>query len=193
MGYSLAGFDVTGVDNKNQPRYPFTFLQGDAMTYLAKHGQEYDLIHASPPCQKYSHAQRIRNNKHPDYINPLRELLIATGKPYVIENVVGAPLNDPLELCGSMFKLRTYRHRIFETNFPVSAMHHPRHMAPITKMGRVVQPGEYMHIVGNFIGADLAREIMGMPWASRAGLREAIPPAYTAYIGRAALAALQRP
>ncbi|MFD0570878.1 SAM-dependent methyltransferase [Kitasatospora gansuensis] len=188
MGYHLAGFDVTGIDLAPQPRYPFTFRQADALAYLAKHGTEFDLIHASPPCQRYTNAQKIRGNDHPDLVQPLRELLTATGRPYVIENVPGAPLLSPVELCGSMFGLRTYRHRLFETSFPISALHHPRHLAPNAKMGRPVRDGEFMHVVGNFSNVPLARDVMGMPWASRDGLREAIPPAYTAHIAAQYLA-----
>ncbi|MER6300914.1 SAM-dependent methyltransferase [Kitasatospora sp. NPDC001539] len=187
MGYYLAGFDVTGIDTAPQPRYPFAFHQADALAYLADHGTEFDLIHASPPCQRYTNAQKIRGNDHPDLVEPLRELLIVTGRPYVIENVPGAPLLDPVELCGSMFSLRTYRHRLFETSFPVPAMHHPRHLAPNAKMGRPVRDGEFMHIVGNFSNVPLARDVMGMPWATRDGLREAIPPAYTAHVANAYL------
>ncbi|MGW2397509.1 SAM-dependent methyltransferase [Kitasatospora sp. NPDC001664] len=182
MGYHLAGFDVTGIDLAPQLRYPFTFQQADALTYLAHHGTEFDLIHASPPCQRYTNAQKIRGNDHPDLVGPLRDLLISTGRPYVIENVPGSPLLDPVELCGSMFGLRTYRHRLFEASFSVPALHHPRHLAPNAKMGRPVREGEYMHIVGNFSNVPLARDVMGMPWATRDGLREAIPPAYTAHI-----------
>ncbi|MFF7990260.1 SAM-dependent methyltransferase [Kitasatospora xanthocidica] len=191
MGYHLAGFDVTGIDTAPQPRYPFAFHQADALAYLADHGTEFDLIHASPPCQRYTNAQKIRGNDHPDLVEPLRELLAATGRPYVIENVPGSPLLDPVELCGSMFGLRTYRHRRFETSFPVAHLHHPRHLAPNAKMGRPVRDGEFMHIVGNFSNVPLARDVMGMPWATRDGLREAIPPAYTAYIAHAFLASTE--
>ncbi|GAA1101767.1 SAM-dependent methyltransferase [Kitasatospora arboriphila] len=190
-GYRLAGFDVTGIDITPQPRYPFAFHQDDALAYVAEHGTEYDLIHASPPCQRYTNAQRIQGNTHPDLIEPLRGLLVSTGRPYIIENVPGAPLLDPVELCGSMFGLRTYRHRLFETSFPAGALHHPRHLAPNAKMGRPVRDGENMHIVGNFSNVPLARDVMGMPWATRDGLREAIPPAYTAHIAAEFLATVR--
>ncbi|MFB8241293.1 SAM-dependent methyltransferase [Kitasatospora purpeofusca] len=187
MGYYLAGFDVTGVDFAPQPRYPFDFHQSDALAYLADHGQDFDLIHASPPCQRYTNAQKIRGNNHPDLVEPLRDLLSALGRPYVIENVPGAPLLTSVELCGSMFGLRTYRHRLFETSFPVPTLHHPRHLAPNAKMGRPVREGEFMHIVGNFSNVPLAREVMSMPWATRDGLREAIPTAYTSHVADAYL------
>lgn len=186
-GYQLAGFHVTGVDIDPQPRYcGDEFYQGDAVQFIKDHGHEYDFIHASPPCQAHSNAQKIRQNEHPDLIEPTREALRSTGRPWVIENVVGAPLLEPLLLCGAMFGLRTYRHRLFEFSDDLSlwAPEHPEHVAKTTKMGRPVKDGEFMHVVGNFTGVDLAREIMQMPWANRDGLREAIPPAYTRYIGK---------
>jgi DNA (cytosine-5)-methyltransferase 1 len=184
MGYHRAGFEVTGVDINPQPRYPFLFYKADAIEFVKKHGHKFDAIHASPPCQAHSKAQRIQANEHPDLIEPTREALQASGRPWVIENVVGAPLLSPVELCGAMFGLRTYRHRLFETSFTAETPEHPEHTAPLTKMGRPLKAGEFMHIVGHFTGTDQAREIMAMPWATREGLREAIPPAYTAYLGR---------
>ena len=186
MGYHRAGFEVTGVDIAPQPRYPHAFVQADAIEYLTEHGHEYDAIHASPPCQRYSVTHVIRGREHPDLIAAVRAA-IPPGTPYVIENVTGAAahLRDPLMLCGTMFALRTYRHRLFETGgFTAAAPAHPRHTAPVARMGRPVRDGEFIHIVGNFSGADLAREVMDMPWASRDGLRDAIPPAYTDHIGR---------
>ncbi|MFJ9854297.1 SAM-dependent methyltransferase [Streptomyces sp. NPDC101150] len=189
MGYHQAGFNVTGIDIAPQPRYPFAFHQADALAYLARHGTDFDLIHASMPCQRYTRCQQIQSREHPDLIAPVRALLQQTGRPYVIENVPGAPLLDPVELCGAMFGLRTYRHRLFETSFPLARRHHPRHLAPNAKMGRPVREGEFMHIVGNFSNVPLARDIMDMPWATRDGLREAIPPVYTRHIAEQFLAA----
>ncbi|MGW3711374.1 SAM-dependent methyltransferase [Streptomyces albogriseolus] len=183
MGYYLAGFDVVGVDIDDQPLYPFPFIQGDAVEYIRAHGRDYDLLAGSPPCRRYTNAQRIRGNDHPDLIDPTRDAMESTGRPWIIENVQGAPLLDPVTLCGAMFGLRTYRHRLFESPIPLATKFHPRHLAPVAKMGRPVRPGEFMHIVGNFTGADLAREILGMPWATREGLRDAIPPAYTKFLG----------
>lgn len=183
-GYAAAGFEVVGVDINDQTRYPYTFHRGDALTFVQDHGHEFDAIHASPPCQAHTKAQRIRGNAHEDLIERTRELLDQTGLPYIIENVVGAPLREDLMLCGSMFRMRTYRHRVFEiSGFTAPAPPHPEHVAPVTKMGRPPVDGENMHIVGNFSGIPLARSIMEMPWANRDGLREAIPPAYTAWIG----------
>lgn len=182
-GYHLAGFEVTGVDVIKQKNYPLEFVQDDAISYLKKYGHLYDVIHASPPCQAYSNSQRIRNNHHEDMIDEVREVLIATGKPWIIENVPGSPLREPVQLCGAMFELETYRHRLFETNWILDEPDHPKHIAPLNKMGRYPNEGEFMHVVGNFVGAEKGREVMQMPWASRNGLREAIPPAYTKYIG----------
>lgn len=125
-GYADAGFDVVGVDKEKQSRYPFTFIQADALKYLAECGHCFDAIHASPPCQLFSplrHLPNFKKNAHEDLIEPTRAALIATGKPYVIENVPGAPLIEPFTLCGTMFGLRTdcgaelRRHRLFETNW----------------------------------------------------------------------------
>lgn len=187
-GYVAAGFDVVGVDLHPQPRYPFRFVQANALDYLAENSGHFDSIHASPPCQAFTLCQRLQGNEHPDLIGPVRELIEATHKPYVIENVEGAPLISPILLCGEMFGLRTYRHRLFESDVPLVAPPHPEHVRPTTKMGRPVRDGENMHVVGNFTGVELGREVMGMPWANRDGLREAIPPAYAEFIGRQLLA-----
>lgn len=207
-GYADAGFEVVGVDIEPQPRYPYRFLQADALNamhtlldggvlcYFKDHGalalklEDFAAIHASPPCQSRSDAQRINGNDHVELVGDTRVLLQQTSLPYVIENVTGKPadprdeLINPVPLCGSMFGLRTYRHRLFETNWLLPTPEHPEHVAPQAKMGRPVRDGEFLHIVGNFSGVALAREIMGMPWANRDGLREAIPAAYAEYVGK---------
>jgi DNA (cytosine-5)-methyltransferase 1 len=189
MGLHRAGFEVVGVDIEPQPNYPFEFHQADALYYPL---EGFDFVWASPPCQAYTKAQRIRKNGHPDLIDRVRDRLGSReGLLYCIENVEGAPLRNAVLLCGAMFGIRTYRHRLFEASFWLEPPEHPEHTAKLRKMGRRVQPGEYMHIVGNFSGAELAREIMGMPWATRDELREAIPPAYSEFIGRAAIAHLE--
>jgi DNA (cytosine-5)-methyltransferase 1 len=183
-GYHLAGFDVVGVDIDPQPRFPYDFVQADALKYLLEHHHEFDAFHASPPCQAFTLAQRIRGNDHPDYVTATRNAFELIGKPWVIENVPGAPLRDPLMLCGVMFpELAVYRHRLFESNVPLYAPLHSGHVYPIRKMGRPPRPGEYMHVVGNFSGVAYAREAMGIDWMTRDDLREAIPPAYTEWIG----------
>lgn len=182
-GYARAGLTPTGVDLKHQARYPYEFHQGDAIDYVKAHGDVYDAIHASPPCQAHSHAQQIMQNEHPDLIAPTREALEATGKPYIIENVVGAPLHSPALLCGHTLGLRTFRHRIFETNWPYTPPAHAAHPATTVKMGRALKPGDYYHAVGNFISVDYVRDDLGVPWMTREGIRECIPPTYTAHIG----------
>jgi DNA (cytosine-5)-methyltransferase 1 len=181
-GLRRAGFEVIGVDIAPQPHYPFPFHLADALAFPL---DGFDFIWASPPCQRYTLCQRIRGNEHPDLIAAVRERLRASGKPWVIENVVGAPLIDPVELCGAMFGLKVYRHRLFECSFPVEPPPHSSHQAPLRKMGRPPQPGDFMHVVGNFSGVRQAREAMGISWMPRDKLREAIPPAYAEFIGRA--------
>jgi DNA (cytosine-5)-methyltransferase 1 len=188
-GYEQAGMAVVrGVDISPQPRYPYPFTQADAISYVLDMVLEVDFVHASPPCQFDSDCQRIQGNEHPDLIGPTREALDLTGLPYVIENVSGAvpKLRDPVMLCGAMFGLRTYRHRYFETGggFSFRAPEHPEHTARQAKMGRAPRPGEFIQAVGNFSGVSRVREDWGVPWMNRDGIREAIPPAYTEYIGR---------
>ncbi|MEU7200105.1 SAM-dependent methyltransferase [Streptomyces sp. NPDC045470] len=195
MGYHLAGFDVTGVDVAAQPRYPLSFHQADAVAFIREFGAGFDFIHASPPCQHDSDCQRIQGRDHPDLIGQTRAALEATGRPYVIENVRGAvaKLRRPVMLCGAMFDLETYRHRYFETGggFTFTPPPHPPHTAPQAKMGRPVPPGHFGQYVGNFSGVERARQVMGVPWMNRDGIRECVPPAYTEHIGRAVLASLR--
>lgn len=194
MGYHRAGFEVVGVDIEPQPNYPFKFHQADALEFAREYGHGFDAIHASPPCQAFTNAWKINRNVHPDLIAPVRGLLQASGKPYVIENVEGAPLHQPLMLCGGMFPgLRVYRHRLFEASFPAAPPVHPPHVAKLTKMGRPPRGGEFMHVVGNFSGAEQARAAMGIPWMTRDELREAIPPAYTECVGVALMNWINNP
>ncbi|RAJ88876.1 MULTISPECIES: SAM-dependent methyltransferase [unclassified Streptomyces] len=188
-GYSDAGADVTGVDSAPQPRYPFRFVQADAIGFVREHGAEFDFIHASPPCQLDTDCQRLRGNDHPDLIAPTRAALEATGRPFVIENVRGAlpKLRNPVLLCGAMFGIATYRHRYFETGggFHLVQPRHPHHTAPQAKMGRPIPPGHYGQFICNFSGVPHARQVMGVAWMNRDGIRECIPPAYTEHIGSA--------
>lgn len=183
MGYHRAGFDVVGVDINPQPRYPFEFHQADALAFVRDRGHEFDAIHASPPCQAYSETHRLQRNDHPELVPLTRSALKRTGKPWVIENVQGAPLISPIELCGAMFGLKTYRHRLFETNFHAVAPEHPKHDAPQAKMGRPPKAGEFIHVVGNFSGVGYAKDAMGIDWMNRYEMAQAIPPAYTEYLG----------
>lgn len=186
-GYVQAGFDVVGVDIDPQPRYPYRFVQGDAVAYLAAHGAEFDAIHASPPCQGYSNAQRIQQRDHPMLIEVVRDLLTGLGRPWVIENVMGAPLVDPVLLCGTMFGLRTYRHRIFESSVPIPEPLHFEHTQRQIKMGRPVREGDFYQAVGNFSNVAYARKDMGVPWMNRDGIRECIPPVYARHVGASLL------
>jgi DNA (cytosine-5)-methyltransferase 1 len=187
MGYHRVGFDVAGVDIAPQGNYPFPLIQGDALAYIAAHGHEYDAIHASPPCQAFSLTQRIRGNSHLDLVGPIRNLLQASARPYVIENVPGAPLIDPVTLVGTMFGLRTVRARLFECSFDLPFTLAPPPSNKHAKMGRPAKPGEYSHVVGHtgVTGMKVEWErAMGIDWMTGDGLAQAIPPAYTEYIGR---------
>lgn len=190
MGYHRAGFEVVGVDIEPQPRYPFEFVQGDALDYLFRYGAEFDAIHASPPCQRFSAMSNCRPGlagDYPDLIAPTRELLIDLGPPYVIENVPGAPLYDDATLCGQMFGLPLYRHRIFESAFDLDQPAHPEHIIPASKAGHW-KPGTIISVSGHVAPIALAREAMGIDWTTREELAEAIPPAYTDFIGAQLLA-----
>jgi DNA (cytosine-5)-methyltransferase 1 len=195
-GYSRAGFDVVGIDIDPQPRYPFEFHRNDALFLLRQHGwlQQFDAIHASPPCQRYSTLSKGNGNTDtwPDLVAPVRELLQATGLPYVIENVEGSPLTNPVTLCGTMFA-ETYviRHRLFETNWPLTAPPHGDHPLVFTHdkrkrhYGQLDQNTSYVQVTGggNCTVAN-KRRAMNMPWASGHGCNEAIPPAYTLHVGQ---------
>jgi DNA (cytosine-5)-methyltransferase 1 len=186
-GYHRAGFDeIVGVDLFKQKHYPFKLILGDALEYLARHGREFDLIHASPPCQAYTFASlphRLKGKTYPDLIEPTRKLLKKLKVPYVMENVMGAPLLKPVMLCGSMFGLMTYRHRLFETSFQLIAPVHIKHLKPPIPMGRPFVEGEYVTLAGHFSGVAQARIVMDCNWMNQKELAQAIPPAYTKYIG----------
>lgn len=198
MGYSWAGFEVVGVDIAPQPRYPFEFHQADALSVLsallADEGplQGFSAIHASPPCQKHSKAQRIQGLEHPDLIGPTRELLKATGLPYVIENVPGAPLEEPILLCGTMLGLPLYRHRLFECSFSAQEPLHGEHWLPQVKMGRKPKDDEIHQPVGHFTDVEAGRRALGTPWMTRDEMAEAIPPAYTEFVGRSLMVEVNR-
>ena len=193
-GYRRAGFDVTGVDNRPMPRNPHRFIQADALEYLAEHGHEYDAIHASPPCQAYSVAsvsQRKAGKRYPDLLAKTRELLIASGKLFAIENVPGAPMRADAILCGSMFGLRVIRHRMFEMNLnrlilTPTCQHHENPVCVVghgTPSWNLERNGMVCHT------ADERRAAMGIDWMDGATLSQAIPPAYTEFIGRELLKA----
>lgn len=196
MGYARAGFEVVGVDVAPQPNYPFEFWQADALDALEALEPSvvrgFDVIHASPPCQAYSAKTKDRD-RHPDLVGPVRDLLIATGLPYVIENVVGAPLENPVRLCGSSFGLGVQRHRLFESNVPLTGST-CRH-AQMPKRYPVYDHGR--HYLSRFVpvygtGGGKAKEhwagAMGIDWMTHDEMREAVPPAYTQFIGEQLLA-----
>ena len=195
-GYYLAGFDVTGVDIKPQPHYPLRFVQGDALEYLAAHGHEYDAIHASPPCQAFTALGRLwksditYQSRHPDLVADTRRLLERIGRPYVIENVPGSPLNTRVILCGAMFGLKVYRHRWFETSFLCFQLQHTPHHDHTPSAGRGLSPKGFISVTGTGGAMGLTvpymkyvSEAMGIDWMDRAGISQAIPPAYTRHIG----------
>jgi DNA (cytosine-5)-methyltransferase 1 len=205
MGYSRAGFEVVGVDIKPQPHFPFPwFIRGDALEALqvlvdgtsfnAWFLEDFDAIHASPPCQAYTSLKSVRQDyNYPDLLEPTRELLEQTGLPYVIENVPGSPIRGTLMLCGSSFGLGSgnyylRRHRYFETNWDLGTLvppcQHGREailVAGHTSMTKVKPNGQARSYQGN---AEERSEAMAIDWMNRDELAQAIPPAYTEFIGQ---------
>lgn len=181
VGYHQAGFRMVGVDIKPQPHYPFPFIRADAMTWPIR---GVDAVHASPPCQAFTRARVIHKRAHPDLINSIRARLKSTGVPWVIENVVGAPVYPDYRLCGCMFLLQAggkslYRERWFETSWQCFQFRQPcNHELPA------------IDVFGHTATTSIAgrREAMGIDWMNRDELSEAIPPAFTEYIGRELLA-----
>lgn len=207
-GYVRAGWDVTGVDNRPMPRYLLSgataFVQADALEYIARHGHEYDCIHASPPCQRYTVAASIHNSagNHPDLVAAVRDALIGTGKPWVIENVIGAPMGYGVVLCGLSFGLRVIRHRVFESSimlFAPTHRSHPKHLTTGTLTlkrggqgnGYSTGKGGLVCVAGNNFVRQAAAEAMGIGWMTRKELANAIPPAYAFWIGKQLLRAVE--
>jgi DNA (cytosine-5)-methyltransferase 1 len=169
MGYSRAGFDVVGVDLRPQPHYPFTFIQADALTFPL---DGFDAIHASPVCLGFARVTDWRGSRgnYPDTLTPTRERLLAAGVPWVIENVEEAPMRPDLILCGSQFGLKVRRHRVFETSwraFDLRPACDHRGLLP------------FMHK-----GERAYADAMGCTWMSKEEARQAIPPAYTEFVGQ---------
>ena len=197
LGYMQAGFDVVGVDIEPQPNYPFEFVQANALTLEPSFIESFDAVHASPPCQAYSDLAKRNGNAGdwPRLIEPVREILIQSGLPYIIENVEGAPLYDYVMLCGTMFdELRVLRHRLFETNFPITPPPHKRHPKVHTfdrrkaHYGKTNEWRDYVQVTGGgncTIAA--ARDAMRIGWMSKREINESIPPAYSRFVGRALL------
>ncbi len=221
-GYNRAGFDVVGVDIKPQPRYPFEFVQAEALTtlrHLMGGGRirvlplddaapvyslaDFDAIHASPPCQRYTVGAAIHDSAgdHPDLVAECRRLLEATGRPWVIENVPNAPLRRPLVLCGLMFGLKVIRHRLFESSFLMMQPEHRRHLKDLSTgtltakrggTGNGYSTGAHglVCVAGNNFVREAGAAAMGIDWMTRKELAQAIPPAYTEFVGKNLLAAL---
>lgn len=194
MGYHQAGFtEIVGIDHLPQKNYPFQFIQADALK-LTVNLNDFDLIHASPPCQAYSTTRYFTWNKrkdYPDLLPRVQKLLRECNVPYVIENVVGAPIRKDLLLCGTMFGRRFFRHRLFEIE--------PRWLmlTPPCAHNGTVKNGDYFCIVGDghrnrpdkhavatYCSKANAQEAMGMPWAYRYEIVQAVPPCYTEFIGK---------
>lgn len=208
MGLHRAGFDVTGVDIRPQPRYPFRFVQGDGLRPPFDLSQ-FDFIWASPPCQAHTSLRKMWNAKpHADLIPQTRALLEESGVPYAIENVPGSPLRATVRLCGTMFGLRTpcgaelRRHRYFETNIAILSpcCSHGRHVLgvygghvrdrcrTITITGNTPQQNVVRNRVRKTFSVSDAQAAMEIDWMTMEGLSQAIPPAYSEFIGRAAIA-----
>ena len=204
-GYMLAGHDVTGVDilPKFAKRYPGPFITADAIQYILDYGHLYDFIHASPPCQKYSIATSMGDrSKYSDLIGPTRDALELVGVPYVIENVVGAPLkDDALLLCGSMFnltaidtdgvRLRLERHRLFESTLdfkpgPEPHFHDPAIWVAGAYGGARTDKYDAKYVrKGGYVPPEksVLEELLGINWMTKFGLYQSLPPAYTTWLG----------
>lgn len=197
--------EIVGVDVKPQPRYPFTFVQADAMTYPL---EGFDFIWASPPCQAYTMMRHMGKNAGkgaPDLVAPVRERLLESGVPWVMENVIGSPLRFPLKLCGSSFGLGVRRHRVFESSFLVlgTPCMHDRDPIPVWGDGRPSrqearkakrpiavygdhpqQPGDKTYRCNRARTLKEGQEAMGIDWMEWKELTQAIPPAYSEHIAR---------
>lgn len=196
-GYVDAGFEVVGVDIEAQPRYPYEFVQADAIEYLAAHGHEFDAIHASPPCQSFLNLGAVnkalgRDYDYPNLIGPVRELLRLSGRPYVIENVQDAAgeLMNPVRICGTGLGKPLRRHRLFESDLRLegvacnhSAFTEPKYWTGWRPKGEK-RLSTVVQVYGNAGGQSEWPEAMGIDWMDRHGFVEAIPPAYTEHIGR---------
>lgn len=189
-GYADAGFEVVGVDLEPQPNYPFRFIQGDALAYLDEvlaSGHDFDAIHASPPCQAFTAYKRRPGHVRPrlDLIAPTRERLRATGAPYIIENVEGAPLLNAVRVCGSAFGLDVRRHRYFESNIPLvgTPCNHGWQTARFPQATNRANKRRTVE-VGAWRTSHLAADAMGIDWMTLDEITEAIPPLYTQWLGR---------
>lgn len=194
VGWSRAGFEVVGVDHREQPDYPFAFANAEVIDWAEGQIERirllFDAVSASPPCQAHSILSYAREGEWEELVEPTRDLLQRIGLPYVIENVPGAPLDDPVRLCGSAFGLDVRRHRLFESNVPligVGCNHDwqtPRFR--IHENGReVLSPTVPVYGTSGGRRGELWASALGIDWSEdRRGLAQAVPPAYTEFLGR---------
>lgn len=186
-GIARAGYEVFGVDKAEQVNYPYTFYQGDAIEFMEEGLSDFDFIWASPPCQAYSVSSASRRKEgyvYADLVEATRHYLQLSGKPYIIENVIGAPLLNPVKLCGTMFPdLKVFRHRLFESNMPLKVelkCNHTGHEA----MKRRGDGCDFYTVAGHWPGTVLEwSQAMGIDWMkNKYELSQAIPPAYSEYL-----------
>lgn len=196
VGYTRAGFETEGVDINPQPRYPHTFHQADAFEFLAKHGHRFDFISASPMCRDHTPLTSVAGKTGTEWqVDSIREALIASGKPYVIENVMGAPLRKDISivLCADNFGLRTVRHRRFEPGNGLTLVqppHTPHRARTSTKQRKACwDAGMHISVTGD-VGTYVGSLAMGIDWMTGAELSQAIPPVMTEFVGRQVLAQL---
>ncbi|MBW4680616.1 MAG: hypothetical protein KME19_10925 [Microcoleus vaginatus WJT46-NPBG5] len=185
QGFSEAGFDteIIGVDLHVQPRYPFTFYQGDALEYFDKHGHQFDFLHASPPCQQHSILKAVAGREYPCFIQATRSRFKASGKPYCIENVVGAPLEFPITLCGLNVGIPMHGHRLFECRPIILSPPRCHTNLKAQKCGRKPEETRLLaRPAGHFAGLDVYRQAMGVPWMSQSEIAQCIPPVFTRWI-----------
>jgi len=199
-GYARSGFEVTGIDLKHGKRYPHTYIRGDVRDYLnTEFLSQFDVIAASPPCQTFSSTKHLRDAQGGtttkiNMIPEVRDALVASGKPYVIENVPNAPLIDPILLCGSGFGLKVRRHRLFESHLPLvgNQCKHKEQGKPIGVYGAMNDTAQGLdrvtgkYVIGGSTAKTIeeAREAMGIDWMIWGELVESIPPVYTEFIGK---------
>lgn len=186
MGLHRAGFEIVGIDIRPQPNFPFKFIQGDALDPPIQF-TDFDLIWASPPCQAYIRSGTVNKAKALKLIEPVREMLLASSVPWVIENVPGAPIRCDLMLCGSHFGLAVRRHRHFEAAFSLPPSPRCDHSKPC--VGVYGNPhgkrGAWPSMLPS--AKETWAQAMGIDWMTPREMTQAIPPAYAEFIGRAAL------